>query len=133
MPNSTAESILDRGVYRAPYLVDGDAVLIAVDSRGVARKHVKFRPGVDEDRAAEWLRALLDRIDPPFRAPKLTLIKNEEPAPKFDLRNALDAFTEERMARNPRYRARVNKYLAELASTPLARTVLSPITRPSDD
>jgi hypothetical protein len=70
------DPILARGVYRAPYLVDGVEVLVAIDSRGSARKHVKLRAGVDELRAKEWLEDLLDRIDP---LPKIELVR-ESPA-----------------------------------------------------
>jgi hypothetical protein len=115
---AAAESILERGVYRAPYLVDGVEVLIAVDSRGVARKHVKLKAGVSESRATDWLRGLLDRVDP---LPQLRLVRDDPPSRKFDLRNSLDTLTEERMKRDPRFRARVNRYLAKLASTPIAR------------
>lgn len=55
---------LKRGVYVAPYLVHGLAVLIAIDSTGQARKHLKLRPHFSEHEAADWLRAFLDRIDP---------------------------------------------------------------------
>jgi hypothetical protein len=114
---AVTESVLNRGVYRVPYLVDGAEVLIAVDSCGVARKHVKLRAGVTEERATDWLRNLLDRIDP---LPQLRLVRDDQPSRKFDLRNALDTLTEERMKRDPRFRARVNRYLAQLAGTPIA-------------
>jgi hypothetical protein len=68
--------LFDRGVWRAPYLVDGHPALIIVDSFGVVRKHVKIVAGVDPIRAADWLAELLDRIDPP-RGPKLV---RDEPA-----------------------------------------------------
>jgi hypothetical protein len=68
--------LFDRGVWRAPYLVEGYPALIAVDSFGVVRKHVKVVAGVDPIRAADWMLELLDRIDPP-RGPKLV---RDEPA-----------------------------------------------------
>lgn len=74
---ATAEELLTRGVWLAPYLWENTEVLIAVDSRGCVRKHVKLRPGVDEVRAVKWLEQLLDRIDPP--RPKLELVKPIEP------------------------------------------------------
>jgi hypothetical protein len=65
-----ALQLLDRGVWRAPYLVDDVPVLIAVDRFGVVRKHVKLRATVDVVRAADWLAELLDRVDPPLRLVK---------------------------------------------------------------
>lgn len=103
---SAAEQLLERGVYRAPYLVDGSEVLIAIDSRGVARKHVKLRDGVNEARATEWLRGLLDRLDPVDARPRLELVK-PSPAPSFDWTAALDNVTAHRMARDPKLRARL--------------------------
>lgn len=71
---ATAEEMLERGVYVAPYLFQGVAVLIAVDRNGDVRKHLKLTPGVDEVRAVRWLEQLLDRIDPP--RPQLQLVKS---------------------------------------------------------
>jgi hypothetical protein len=78
MQQATAEQLLVRGVWKAPYLFDGVEVLIAVDSRGCVRKHLKLRGGVDEIRAVQWLEGLLNRIDPP--APRLTLL---HPGPRM--------------------------------------------------
>lgn len=119
---SLQDGMLERGVYRAPYLVEGYGVLIAVDSHGVARKHIKLMGDVSEETATTWLRGWLDQKDPLPQRPQLALVKDDPPQAKIDLRNALDTFTEERMRRNPQYRARVNRYLAELAGTPIART-----------
>lgn len=73
---AAADEILGRGVYKAPYLVDGVEVLIAIDARGAARKHLKLRPGVSEHRATAWLREWLDRIDP---RPTLKLVTSAPP------------------------------------------------------
>lgn len=72
---------LQRGVWEAPYRVDGVRVLIAVDRFGNARKHVKLTAKVDPIRAADWLSQLLDRIDP---LPELRLVKPPERAPTID-------------------------------------------------
>lgn len=69
---ATAEQRLARGVWKAPYRFEGVEVLIAVDSQGNVRKHVKLAAGVDVIRATAWLQQLLDRIDPP--RPKLQLV-----------------------------------------------------------
>lgn len=79
MRTATAEEILARGVWLAPYLFDGHEVLIAVDSRGCVRKHVKLAPEINLERAVRWLEALLDRLDP-VAAP-LQLVKSA-PTPK---------------------------------------------------
>jgi hypothetical protein len=71
-------AVLDRGVYEADYLVDGLEVLVAIDSRGNARKHLKLKAGVSYDHAKRWLEQLLDRIDPPTT---LRLVSHEEPLP----------------------------------------------------
>ena len=57
--------VLPRGVYEATYRVEGYEVLVAIDSAGNARKHVKLKPGVSYARAKAWLEDVLDRIDPP--------------------------------------------------------------------
>ena len=72
---ATADDLLTRGVWLAPYLWQNTEVLIAVDSKGSVRKHVKLRPGVDEVRLVRWMEELLDRLDPP--RPPLTLVKAE--------------------------------------------------------
>lgn len=60
-----ARPVLERGVYKAPYLVNGFEVLFAVDRHGVARKHVKLTHMVDEVKGTRLLEQFLDRIDPP--------------------------------------------------------------------
>lgn len=70
--------LLQRGIWRAPYLVAGLPVLIAVDRHGVVRKHHKLGPGVDELAAAAALERLLDRLDP---LPQLRLVRPAAPAP----------------------------------------------------
>lgn len=56
--------LLERGVYPAPYLVKGQPALIAVDSKGDARRHVILTPGMDAEHEATALRTLLNNIDP---------------------------------------------------------------------
>jgi hypothetical protein len=56
--------LFERGVWRAPYLVRGMPALIAVDARGVARRHVVRVPGADEVRESDALADALDRMDP---------------------------------------------------------------------
>ena len=63
--------LLERGVIYAPYLVRGCRVLIAIDSKGEARKHLKIENGITEEIATRWLTAWLDRVDP---VPKLELV-----------------------------------------------------------
>lgn len=77
-PERAKEGIASRGVYEAPYLVQGHAALIAVDSKGVARKHAKLLPGASYDRVKLALEQLLDRIDP---VTKLELVR-DHPAPR---------------------------------------------------
>lgn len=72
--------LFERGVWRAPYLVRGMPALIAVDARGVARKHVVLEPGADEVRESDALADALDEIDPQdfasrSRRPHLELVK----------------------------------------------------------
>lgn len=74
---ATKAVMLERGVYETPYLVDGVRALIAIDSRGVARKHIKLRAGVSYDRAKAYLEELLERIDP---EPRLELVRDATPA-----------------------------------------------------
>jgi hypothetical protein len=62
---SLAGQRLARGVYKAPYLVNGFEVLFAVDRHGVARKHIKIAQIMNEERGTRWLELWLDRIDPP--------------------------------------------------------------------
>ena len=64
--------MLDRGVWREPYTMNGHDVLIAVDRRGDVVKRVQLREGVDPVRAASWLEQLLERLDP---APVLRLVQ----------------------------------------------------------
>jgi hypothetical protein len=71
---AAAEVRLERGVYFAPYIVGDYEVLIAIDSRGRARKHLKLVPGLSEERATAWLRQWLDRINPVEQPPKLELV-----------------------------------------------------------
>lgn len=56
--------LFERGVYRAPYLVKGIPALLAIDSLGVARRHVVLHVGMNEPEEARKLRDLLDTLDP---------------------------------------------------------------------
>lgn len=71
---ATKSETLERGVYEADYLVQGHRVLVAIDSQGNARKHVKLTAGVSYARAKAWLEQLLDRIDP---VPALRLVRRD--------------------------------------------------------
>ena len=63
---------LPRGVYRAPYSIDGFPVLYAVTSQGERlKKIIVLRAGVSEERAVAWFEELLDRVDPPRPALRL--------------------------------------------------------------
>lgn len=68
---------MERGVYIAPYSVKGSRVLVAIDSRGEARKHQPITDDMSEVMMTAWLRSLLDRIDP---VPVLTLVVDSQPA-----------------------------------------------------
>lgn len=87
MTEPVSRELLQRGVWRAPYLVPGGVpVLIAIDRFGVVRKHIKLAAGVSELRAAGWLTELLDRVDP---VPRLRLVKSferERPTREIDPR-----------------------------------------------
>lgn len=63
--SSLAGQRLARGVYKAPYLVQGYEVLFAVDRNGFARKHLKITQLMNEERATRWLEGWLSRVDPP--------------------------------------------------------------------
>jgi hypothetical protein len=56
--------LLKRGVYKAPYTVDGHAVVIAVDSAGNRRRAIVLTRGVSAVDATAELRAWLDDADP---------------------------------------------------------------------
>ena len=66
---------LPRGVYRAPYRIDGCPVLYAVTSAGERfKKIIVLREGVSEERAVRWFEELLDRVDP---RPQLQLVTDK--------------------------------------------------------
>ncbi len=73
-----AATTLARGVYRAPYLVNGFAVLFAIDRHGVARKHIKITQLMNEERGTRHLELFLDRIDPP----RVQLVEEPDPTRK---------------------------------------------------
>lgn len=67
---SAANEVAPRGVYKALYHVKGKAVLVAVDSKGDARKHMKIHRAEDEPMIKRALEELLDMLDP-VPGPKL--------------------------------------------------------------
>lgn len=73
---SARDGIAERGVYEAPFRVDGHEALLAVDSRGEARKVAKLLPGTSYDRVRASLEAWLDAHDPLPRPPKLELVRD---------------------------------------------------------
>ena len=76
--NMPADHQLPRGVYRAPYRIDGCPVLYAVTSAGERlKKIVVLRPGVSEERAVRWFEEILDRVDP---RPQLRLVPDQPPS-----------------------------------------------------
>jgi hypothetical protein len=56
----SAREVAPRGVYKALYYVKGKAVLVAIDSKGDARKHLKIDRSDDEPRLKRALEELLD-------------------------------------------------------------------------
>ena len=74
---SSSSGFMERGVYIAPYSVKGSRVLVAIDSKGEARKHQPIVDDMSEIMMTAWLRNLLDRIDP---IPVLTLVVDREHA-----------------------------------------------------
>lgn len=119
MQSAAAHKLLDRGVWLAPYLFDDREqlpVLIAVDRRGVVRKHVKLRAGVDEQRATDWLWQVLDRIDPI----QLRLV---EPSPTRTRREV-----DPRLYEDPRSPLARRRYVARLTAAAAAKLP----RRPSD-
>lgn len=105
-------ALLQRGIWRAPYLVAGVPVLIAVDRYGVVRKHVKLKAETDELRAAGWLAALLDRVDP---VPELRLVNPSLPARAARV-------IDPRLYSDPRSLLAKRRYWATLAKAAAART-----------
>lgn len=67
---SEASDVAPRGVYKALYYVKGKAVLVAIDSKGDARKHLKIERGDDEPKLKRALEEFLDMVDP-LPGPKL--------------------------------------------------------------
>lgn len=74
-----AGEVAPRGVYKALYYVKGKAVLVAIDSKGEARKHLKIDRREDEPRLKRALEELLDAIDP-LPGPKLV---RDMPSPSW--------------------------------------------------
>ena len=75
------DGIPGRGVYEAPFLVDGHRALLAVNTRGVVRKVAKLLPGASYERVMAALETWLDRDDPLPPPVKLELVR-DRPAPK---------------------------------------------------
>jgi hypothetical protein len=72
-----ASEVAPRGVYKALYYVKGKAVLVAIDSKGDARKHLKIERGEDEPQLKRALEEFLDMVDP-LPGPQLV---REAPSP----------------------------------------------------
>lgn len=76
MASAADSQIVERGVYKACYRMDGCEVLYAITSAGERlRKIVLLRPGVSETRAYLWLNDVLNRVDPP--RPPLRLVPDQ--------------------------------------------------------
>jgi hypothetical protein len=56
--------LLKRGVYKAPFKVEGCPALIVIDSKGERRRTVALRPGMDAVELTADLRDWLDDADP---------------------------------------------------------------------
>jgi hypothetical protein len=59
-----SSEVAPRGVYKALYNVKGRAVLVAIDSKGDARKHLKIERGEEEPQLKRALEEFLDMVDP---------------------------------------------------------------------
>jgi len=64
--------LLDRGVWKAPYLLNGREVLQAIDRHGNCVRRVRLSLGVDEEVARAWLEGYLEHVDP---LPQLRLVR----------------------------------------------------------
>jgi len=73
--------LLERGVWKAAYLLDGCEVLHAIDRRGNCVRRVKLYPEIDERIARAWLSGFLERVDP---TPRLRLVKPMLPAARMN-------------------------------------------------
>jgi ribosomal protein L37AE/L43A len=62
-----AAAATERGVYVAPFTVGGSRVLVAIDSKGEARRQQPVTDGMAEIVETASLRTLLDRVDPPVQ------------------------------------------------------------------
>lgn len=71
MGQPARHELLERGVYRAPYLKNGRRLMLAVDRYGNVVKRVQLLADTDEADVTAWLERLLDRIDP---LPQLKLV-----------------------------------------------------------
>jgi hypothetical protein len=80
MSTSPDSIVPGRGVYEAPYLLDGDTVLIAVDSAG--NRVAELRVGVlgDWSLTREALDGALERHEPTWTRPALSLVAGEPTA-----------------------------------------------------
>lgn len=110
---ATVETILGRGVFKAPFLADGCEVLHAIDSRGNCLRQVKLLNGASEARVVAFLEQLLDERDP---IPKLELVKVDPPRVRIDPCQVVDALTWSRMQRSPKLKRQVMEYVDYLES-----------------
>ena len=78
MGQPARHELLERGVYRAPYLKNGRRLMLAVDRFGNVVKRVQLLADTDEADVTAWLERLLDRVDP---VPQLKLVTEAVPAP----------------------------------------------------
>lgn len=77
MGQPARHELLERGVYKAPYLKNGRRLVLAVDRFGNVVKRVQLLAETDEHDVTAWLERLLDRVDP---VPQLKLVT--EPVPR---------------------------------------------------
>src|SRR5690348_4564717 len=64
MGQPVRHELLERGVYKAPYLKNGRRLMLAVDRYGNVIKRVQLLAETDEMSVTVWLERLLDRVDP---------------------------------------------------------------------
>ena len=114
MPVPVRKQLLDRGVWEAPYLLEGNVrVLIAINRRGVTCGHVKLRAGVDEERASAYLLQQLERVDPD---PVLRLVQPTRPMSTRPAREI-----DPRLYTDPRSPLSKRRYLVNLGRAAASR------------
>ena len=67
--------LLERGVWKADYLLAGCEVLLAIDRHGNCVRRVRLTSDVDELVARAWLEGYVERVDPEPRRPQLLLVR----------------------------------------------------------